>query len=74
MKPFFLAFRFEDLDDPILVKYRAEKDLRYEIEDYIQSLDPDVMEDMEQTGCVRAAMEALHLTWEWVPYSVIAVG
>ena len=44
MSTFFLAFHFEDLVNPILVKYKAEKDLRYETEDCTQSyIDSDTV-------------------------------
>ena len=76
MKTFFLAFHFEDLVNPILVKYQAEKDLRYEIEDCMQSyIEADTEEDIEYEDLINDIMSSFWaLDWEFVPYSVIDVG
>ena len=75
MRTFFLAFHFEDLVNPILVKYKAEKDLRYEIEDCTQSyIDSDTGDDIEYGDCVADIMTSMGVPWELVSYSVIDVG
>lgn len=75
MKTFFLAFHFEDPVNPLLVKYQADEDLRYEIEDctqaYIESAEDEYTSRQE---LVEDVMNSMLVSWEFVPYSAIDVG
>lgn len=73
MKTFFLAFDFKDLEDPVMVKYQAEKDLRDRILSDLITLVSTRTSKADKKD-ISKVLDELGVSWEFVDYSVIAVG